>query len=336
MTQQNPQGAFKRHAKPLFAGLVVGLALLWAQNALANAALAPTQYTEITGKILRSQGGACSGAITAQERRHAIPKGLLKAISHAESGRWDDETKATFAWPWTVTTGGKGYYLPNRVDAVAFVKALQSNGVENIDVGCMQINLKYHPDAFATLEEAFDPTANAAYAAGFLKTNFAQTKSWLMAAGTYHSSTPERSQAYRNKIAKLWRGGANDDPMVAEDAAVPVSVQAPKTPFATQPVVAKSPVPLVEQRLPAATNAPADIALSQRFNDAFRARRTGGDVQGNAIANRLNGLQPGALASDAGGFATKRQAQLLNWRRDNGFAPSLTQVATTQAMPVAR
>ena len=52
---------------------------------------------------------------------------------------------------------------------MAAVRAMQANGVRSIDVGCGQINLMYHPDAFPNLELAFDPQANAAYAARFLK-----------------------------------------------------------------------------------------------------------------------------------------------------------------------
>ena len=49
------------------------------------------------------------------------------------------------------------------------VRKLQRRGVRNIDVGCMQVNLRYHPKAFKSLGQAFDPRANAAYAAGFLR-----------------------------------------------------------------------------------------------------------------------------------------------------------------------
>ena len=41
--------------------------------------------------------------------------------------------------------------------------------MRSIDIGCAQVNLMHHPDAFASLEQAFDPMANADYAARFLK-----------------------------------------------------------------------------------------------------------------------------------------------------------------------
>ena len=72
-------------------------------------------------------------------------------------------------WPWTVNAEGQGAFYDTKAEAVAAVRAMQARGVRSIDVGCGQINLMHHPDAFASLEQAFDPQANAAYAARFLK-----------------------------------------------------------------------------------------------------------------------------------------------------------------------
>ena len=60
---------------------------------------------------------------------------------------------------------GQGFYYDTKVEAVAAVRAMQARGIRSIDVGCMQVNLMFHPDAFVSLDEAFDPMANARYAA---------------------------------------------------------------------------------------------------------------------------------------------------------------------------
>ena len=59
-------------------------------------------------------------------------------------------------------------FFPTREAAIAEVRQLRADGMRLIDVGCMQINLHHHPNAFASLEEAFDPLSNARYAAQFL------------------------------------------------------------------------------------------------------------------------------------------------------------------------
>ncbi|MCH7937868.1 MAG: transglycosylase SLT domain-containing protein, partial [Proteobacteria bacterium] len=152
------------------------------------------------------------------ERRMAIPRYLLTAISLAESGRRDDVNGVNVAWPWTVTSGGQGRFFDTKAEALAEVEILMTQGVRNIDVGCMQVNLFYHGSAFETLDEAFDPRANTTYAATYLKTMHAATGDWTEAAGYYHSTTPERNGPYKEKVLTFWRrqgGGPSDGSAVA-------------------------------------------------------------------------------------------------------------------------
>jgi hypothetical protein len=120
----------------------------------------------------------------------------------------------------------------------------------------MQINLKYHPEAFADLEEAFDPAANVAYAAAFLKALRNDKGSWAKAVAHYHSATPERYIRYRTKVFAAWRDErrravkvdsaadlARAETTVA-DATAPV---APPTPAVPEPVAAETPAPAAEE-----------------------------------------------------------------------------------------
>lgn len=150
-------------------------------------------------------GEICRLHATEAEKRERMPKLVLSAISLAESGRWHSTAKASFPWPWTVTNGANANYYPDKDFAIAAVRQLQRQGVRNIDVGCMQINLHYHPDAFVDLEEAFDPASNVAYAASFLKSLYGETRSWNRAIGRYHSATPALFERYLHKVTTLWR-----------------------------------------------------------------------------------------------------------------------------------
>jgi hypothetical protein len=138
------------------------------------------------------------------ERLQGIPAQLLHSIALLESGRFDKERKASYAWPWTVTAEGQGRYLPSKQAALAEVRALKARGVRNIDVGCMQINLLHHPTAFASLEEAFEPAANVAYAGRFLRGLFETTGNWPTAASYYHSQTPHLATAYKARLMTTW------------------------------------------------------------------------------------------------------------------------------------
>ncbi|HXP95259.1 MAG TPA: murein transglycosylase, partial [Telmatospirillum sp.] len=139
-----------------------------------------------------------------QEKAQGIPDRLLHAISLVESGRWDSESKASFAWPWTVMAEGEGRFLPSKAAAIAEVRKLQAAGVRNIDVGCMQVNLLAHPDAFASLDEAFEPATNVAYAARFLVGLHDSTQNWPTAGAYYHSQTPNLAAPYKARLVSTW------------------------------------------------------------------------------------------------------------------------------------
>lgn len=148
---------------------------------------------------------SCEPAIAAAERRMATAPGLLRAIGTVESGRADSRG-ARRPWPWTVTAGGIGTYYPTKDDAIAAVQALQAGGTTSIDVGCMQVNLQWHPGAFRSLDEAFDPAANTAYAARFLQTLYGKLHDWSDAAAAYHSMTPALGADYGRLVLAVWSG----------------------------------------------------------------------------------------------------------------------------------
>ncbi|MSP49342.1 MAG: hypothetical protein EXQ95_08455 [Alphaproteobacteria bacterium] len=146
----------------------------------------------------------CLGPIYRAELDKGIPAHLLRSIALAESGRWDESSSRTVAWPWTINAERVGHFFPSKQAAIAFVRKLQARGVRSIDIGCMQVNLIWHPGAFASLEEAFEPEKNVAYAARHLADLKDDRKTWTEAVGYYHSASPEHNQRYRAKVLKLW------------------------------------------------------------------------------------------------------------------------------------
>lgn len=148
-------------------------------------------------------GLLCRQEIHAAERAGGVPLQLMAAIARVESGR-SDARGVVHPWPWTINAEGAGQYFETKEAALAAVRALQASGVRSIDVGCMQVNLAHHPTAFASLEQAFDPAANAAYAARFLNLLYSKTGDWTKATAYYHSATPERGEGYQRKVAAVW------------------------------------------------------------------------------------------------------------------------------------
>ena len=146
----------------------------------------------------------CTQQFPTQESRNGIPTHLLAAISSTESGRWHDGLGLALPWPWTINVEGKGYYFDSKAEAIAKTRAHMAQGARSLDIGCLQVNLKHHPNAFRNLEEAFDPAHNVAYGAKFLRSNYDELGDWIKATAAYHSRTNQRGNAYLARIEKAW------------------------------------------------------------------------------------------------------------------------------------
>jgi soluble lytic murein transglycosylase-like protein len=64
----------------------------------------------------------------------------------------------------------------------------------------MQISLKYHNNAFKSIEDAFEPEKNVEYSAKFLRKLYNQRKDWTKAAMAYHSKIPSKGLRYKQKL----------------------------------------------------------------------------------------------------------------------------------------
>lgn len=147
----------------------------------------------------------CTQYFPIKEREQQIPVHLLAAISTIETGRYHKGLDMALPWPWTINVEGQGHYYASKAEAIANTQAYLNQGIRSIDVGCMQVNLKHHPRAFANLNDAFDPAKNVDYAARFLQTNYQELGSWVKAAASYHSRTPSRGNPYLERVAKAWQ-----------------------------------------------------------------------------------------------------------------------------------
>ena len=169
-------------------------------SAVVGLVLAVASMTQPVLAAADSDATACQRAGLDAEREADLPPGILLAIGLVESGRRDPLTGRMTPWPWTIDANGTGWLFNSLAEALAETRALQARGMKSIDVGCFQINLLQHPTAFASLEQAFDPQANAAYAARFLLELRNRTGSWENAIAAYHSATPERGGPYRDSV----------------------------------------------------------------------------------------------------------------------------------------
>lgn len=169
---------------------------------------APAQAFD-SDAALESDGYLCTRQVARSERRYGIPLRLLGAIAATESGLRHQGLGVRVPWPWTINAEGIPYRFHTKTEAVSKVRELQARGVKSIDVGCMQVNLMHHPDAFASLNQAFEPVTNVDYAARFLRGHYDDTHSWRDAVGRYHSRTSEFAQRYIALVYNQWYGLAD-------------------------------------------------------------------------------------------------------------------------------
>ncbi len=141
----------------------------------------------------------CVAAAAKAEARYGIPGRWLQAITLVETGRGDG--KARYAWPWTTNIASEGRYFENKSDVAGYIRKNIRAGVKSIDVGCFQINTKWHGEHFSSIDDMLDPALAADYAARFLVDLKGEFGDWNTAAKTYHSRQRSKRNRYGHKLA---------------------------------------------------------------------------------------------------------------------------------------
>ncbi|MBT3992393.1 MAG: transglycosylase SLT domain-containing protein [Rhodospirillaceae bacterium] len=261
----------------------------------------------------------CRSQTRGFETALGVPAHLLTAISLAESGKWDETNKALFAWPWTVMAEGKGHYMPSKASAISKVRVLQARGIKNIDVGCMQINLYYHPKAFEDLNAAFDPERNVGYAANFLAALNQTTMSWPQAAANYHSTTTSKNEVYLNKVLGLWQKVSNKSIRGSGFRRSP-------DPAYANPIGRTAQVALLKSRFRARLSAERNANKPDKKKQDLEAWRRGrfdkNFMQATTALQKAEQARKDKNYLNKGKktFASKRQSQLSQWRKNRSAA----------------
>ncbi len=165
----------------------------------------PTQNLLIAALMFLAQAAdaattaaLCDRAAQRAALAEGVPLDVLKAIARVETGRTLDGVLEP--WPWTVNREGQGYWFASEVEAKSYVFEIFKSGVRSFDVGCFQINYRWHGKAFRSIDAMFDPDENATYAARFLAQLYAELGSWPAAAGAYHSRTQHLAASYSDRF----------------------------------------------------------------------------------------------------------------------------------------
>ena len=218
----------------------------------------------------------CGPAVAGASAAHNLPAGLLNAIATVESGRPNPTTGAVKPWPWTIDANGTGYMYPTALAAEQAAAGFEAAGIASLEIGCLQVNLAQHPDAFHNLAQAFDPAANANYAATFLTGLEQKFGNWPQAVAAYHSQTPALGGPYQARVYAQWQGA---NPAVEAASSMPAHGQM---------MAGSLPVPAA---LPAATS----FQMSSLFAPARMMMRPQNGATGRSLASYR--ASPVAIAS---------------------------------------
>ncbi|WP_093114945.1 transglycosylase SLT domain-containing protein [Salinihabitans flavidus] len=147
------------------------------------------------------ESAICDRAARIASSDTGVPMDVLMAITRSETGRM--RSGRYNPWPWTVNMEGKGLWFDSEQEALRYALRNHKRGARSFDVGCFQINYKWHGEAFQTIAQMFDPVKNARYAADFLSRLHHETGNWPEAAAAYHSRTPKYANRYKARFIRI-------------------------------------------------------------------------------------------------------------------------------------
>jgi len=120
--------------------------LTWLALALAVPA---AHGSAICAGAAAAESALCGEAIRRAAQTTGVPVALLLALAPTESGLPRAHGRGpSYPWPWTVNTNGRGsFHFRTRAAAEKHLTALVAAGIDNIDIGCMQVNWRWHGGA---------------------------------------------------------------------------------------------------------------------------------------------------------------------------------------------
>ncbi len=176
------------------------------------------------------------------EVKYGLPENILLSISRVESG-FKKVDGVRRAWPWTLNAGGDSAYFQTKEAALNSLKKRVKQGVTNIDIGCMQLNFRWHKKFFKNLRDMMSPEKNVDYGARFLNRLHKRHGSWEKAVKYYHSSKSKFNVKYFKKVSAVWKKENN------ESSLKPILVAAVSKPETKKISILnqrEDPVPLIE------------------------------------------------------------------------------------------
>jgi len=135
---------------------------------------------------------ACEREMTRAAAESGVPLNVLYSVGLTETGARGE------LGPYDMNVDGRAVPSRSLAEALARFAEAKARKAKLIDIGCMQINQRYHAAEFPSLTAMFDPTQNVDYAARLLKTLKAEAGTWTLAVARYNAGpgNPAAEQRY--------------------------------------------------------------------------------------------------------------------------------------------
>ena len=143
-----------------------------------------------------SAPGPCEREMIRASQAENIPLGVLYSVGLTETGQRGR------LQPYAMNIDGAAVVSASLPEAIRRFNEARGKGAKFIDIGCMQINHRFHQEHFESLEAMFDARRNVAYAAHFLKELRAREPSWTLAVARYNAG-PDNNRAQKKYVCSV-------------------------------------------------------------------------------------------------------------------------------------
>ena len=140
--------------------------------------------------------------MAAAAKRYSVPLAVFYAVGLLETGGRNGLR------PYTMNIEGRSSFNATLAEALQVFAEARRGGARLIDIGCMQINYRWHGDQFGSVEQMFDPARNVDYAARFLKDLKTREGTWTLAVARYNAG-PNNNAAQKVYVCGVIRKMVN-------------------------------------------------------------------------------------------------------------------------------
>lgn len=152
----------------------------------------PKVVAKLSDTETRLVKNVCAKAAYLAADKHKIPAENLIAIVRRESN----------FNPYVMNLEGETIRSDSYGEAIKKARRFIAAGRTSFDVGCGQINYRWHGQNFKNIEAMFDPNLNMDYAARYLWDLKDQHGTWSKAIANYHSKTQTHQTRYLAGISR--------------------------------------------------------------------------------------------------------------------------------------